>query len=152
MSITPPGLVSGPSLIQQPPLVPAVSAPQPVSAASNAKNDGGSSGDAGRSGSSGSGAVYVPQRRDEMPPLYDKPAALDASASAPAPAPKSSAHLHPFSNGDTAYQDSATLAAPPASGAKASKNLAEVAASAAYSMIADAGTMPISVLAPLRGA
>ncbi|HEX7857434.1 MAG TPA: hypothetical protein VF503_27450 [Sphingobium sp.] len=131
----------------QPIALPAIA---PVAATSSAGSSADSSTDNARSGS-GSGAVYIPQRQDDLPPLYDKPSVLDASASAPVPAAHGSAHLHPFTNGETAYQDSATLAAPPASGAKVAKNLAEIAASAAYAMVADAGTMPVSVLAPLRG-
>jgi len=116
-----------------PPATPAI---QPVAAAPETGDSSSDSRDAGRSNG---GAIYVPQRQYASSPVYAKPAPAQGN-------------VNPEPESGTASADIATVkAALPTAPAKADPPLL-AAANAAYAMVADApGTMPASVLHPLRG-
>ncbi|MET0366298.1 MAG: hypothetical protein ABW169_16765 [Sphingobium sp.] len=145
MSLIPAGLVSGPSLLPQPPLIPPVSAPQPVDSASQSKTD------SGTSGQQGGASTFLSQGGRESRFTYDRPAAPESSVSSPAPASGAQGFVSPSVSSGTAAADAAAVNAPLAT-AEPTKTPAYAAAATAYAMIADASPgMPPSVLTPLRG-
>ena len=137
MSIIPPGLVTGPALVPQAPLIPAVTAPRPVAPASM---------DSGASRQQQDGASsFLSQGRSDTGLTYGRPAPVEADADMPHAFVKAAARA------GTASADAAAVnASDPA--AEPARPASHAVANSAYAMIAQASAgLPASTLAPLRG-
>ncbi|MFT3965979.1 MAG: hypothetical protein QM690_08875 [Sphingobium sp.] len=141
MSITPPGLVSGPALLPQPSLIQPVAPTQPVDTSSQSKADSGTSRQ-----QDGASAFLSRQPRGSGVLTYGRPAAAEA--------PTAQGFVSATASSGTASADVAAVNGPtPAAPVETVRNAPYAAANAAYAMVADVPAgMPPSILTPLRDA